>query len=267
MFDWATLKRNRDEHVLDLNGRYARYLASNKVAVLAGAARFVGAQDGRGRRASATAPTTWSSPPADARSCRMSRARATASPRTASSSSEAQPRKVAIVGAGYIAVELAGVLHALGSEVTHRPAPRTPARQLRSAAARDADGADARGRHRVRHQRADRGPGEGPSRPPDPAVQQRHAPGRVRHGHLGDRACAFHPRARPVRHGACGGRAGFRSHRRVPADQRAGDLCDRRRHRAPGPDARWPSPPAGDWPIGCSAACQSASCPTTTSPP
>ena len=31
---------------------------------------------------------------------------------------EDQPRRVAVVGAGYIAVELAGVLHTLGSEVT-----------------------------------------------------------------------------------------------------------------------------------------------------
>jgi glutathione reductase (NADPH) len=116
-FDWATLKRNRDGHVLDLNGRYARYLASNKVAVLAGAARFVGPKtvEVGGERYSADhvviatggRPTVPDVPGA----------------RYGITSDdffelEAQPRKVAIVGAGYIAVELAGVLHALGSEVT-----------------------------------------------------------------------------------------------------------------------------------------------------
>jgi glutathione reductase (NADPH) len=116
-FDWATLKRNRDEHVLDLNGRYARYLASNKVAVLAGTARFVGPKtvEVAGERYSAdhVVIATGGRPIVPD----------VAGARYGITSDgffelEAQPRKVAIVGAGYIAVELAGVLHALGSEVT-----------------------------------------------------------------------------------------------------------------------------------------------------
>ena len=116
-FDWATLKRNRDEHVRDLNEAYARYLTSNKVEVLAGTARFVGAKtvevgdelysaehvviatgghpivpDVPGARYGITSDGFFEL--------------------------EARPRKVAVVGAGYIAVELAGVLRALGSEVT-----------------------------------------------------------------------------------------------------------------------------------------------------
>jgi glutathione reductase (NADPH) len=116
-FDWATLKRNRDEHVLDLNGRYARYLASNKVAVLAGSARFVGPKtiEVAGERYSAdhVVIATGGRPIVPD----------VAGARYGITSDgffelEVQPRKVAIVGAGYIAVELAGVLHGLGSEVT-----------------------------------------------------------------------------------------------------------------------------------------------------
>jgi glutathione reductase (NADPH) len=116
-FDWATLKRNRDEHVLDLNGRYARYLAGNKVDILAGTARFVapktvtiGAQRYSadhvviatgGRPIVPDVPGAHYGITSDG-----------------FFELETLPRKVAIVGAGYIAVELAGVLHALGSEVT-----------------------------------------------------------------------------------------------------------------------------------------------------
>jgi glutathione reductase (NADPH) len=116
-FDWATLKRNRDEHVHDLNGRYARYLAGNKVSVLAGAARFVGPRtvevDGARYSADHVVIATGGRPSVpDIPGARYGI--------TSDGFFElqAQPRKVAVVGAGYIAVELAGVLHALGSEVT-----------------------------------------------------------------------------------------------------------------------------------------------------
>ena len=52
---------------------------------------------------------TSSSPPAAGRWCRRSPAPSSASPPTASSSCRARPQRVAIVGSGYIAVELAGV--------------------------------------------------------------------------------------------------------------------------------------------------------------
>ena len=116
-FDWTTLKRNRDEHVLDLNGRYARYLASNKVTVLAGAARFVGPRtvevDGRRYSADHVVIATGGRPTVpDIPGARYGITS------DGFFELEVQPRKVAIVGAGYIAVELAGMLHALGSEVT-----------------------------------------------------------------------------------------------------------------------------------------------------
>jgi glutathione reductase (NADPH) len=117
VFDWATLKRNRDEHVLDLNGRYARYLASNKVAVHAGAARFVGPRtvEVEGERFSADHVIIATGGRPIVPDVPGARYGITSD---GFFDLEAQPRKVAIVGAGYIAVELAGVLHALGSEVT-----------------------------------------------------------------------------------------------------------------------------------------------------
>jgi glutathione reductase (NADPH) len=116
-FDWAALKRERDRHVRDLNGHYAKYLASNKVEVIAGEARFVAPRsiDVAGRRYSADHvviatgghPIVPDLPGADFGI-------------TSDGFFELErlPRKVAIVGAGYVAAELSGVLHALGSEVT-----------------------------------------------------------------------------------------------------------------------------------------------------
>ncbi len=41
-FDWTMLKRQRDQHVLDLNGHYERNLLKNGVEIIRGNARFVG---------------------------------------------------------------------------------------------------------------------------------------------------------------------------------------------------------------------------------
>ncbi len=116
-FDWDHLKRARDQHVLDLNGYYAKYLVSNKVEVMRGEARFVGPKtvEVNGERFSAQhiivatggKPTVPSIPGAQLGM-------------TSDGFFElaTQPRSVAIIGAGYIAAELAGVFQALGSEVT-----------------------------------------------------------------------------------------------------------------------------------------------------
>jgi glutathione reductase (NADPH) len=116
-FDWAKLKRERDQHVRDLNGHYAKHLASNKVEVIQGEARFAGPNTVEVGGQQYTAdhiiiatgghPTVPDIPGA----------------RYGITSDgffelEHQPRKVAIVGAGYIAAELSGVFHALGSQVT-----------------------------------------------------------------------------------------------------------------------------------------------------
>ena len=116
-FDWATLKRERDRHVRDLNGHYAKYLASTKVELIAGDAHFVGPRsiEVAGRRYSAdhVVIATGGHPVVpDLPGAQYGI--------TSDGFFELDrlPRKVAIVGAGYVAAELSGVLRALGSEVT-----------------------------------------------------------------------------------------------------------------------------------------------------
>jgi len=116
-FDFAKLKAERDRHVHDLNGHYARYLAGNKVELVHGEARFVGPRtfEVNGTRysgrhvliATGGHPIVPDVPGAEL-----------GITSDGFFDLERLPRKVAIVGAGYIAAELSGVLHALGSEVT-----------------------------------------------------------------------------------------------------------------------------------------------------
>ena len=116
-FSWPALKRARDAYVQRLNGIYARRLETEGIARIEGTARFV-----------------------DARTVSVGEMRLSADhvviatggeaivPRTPGADCgitsdgffelEALPGRVVVSGSGYIAVELAGVLRALGSEVT-----------------------------------------------------------------------------------------------------------------------------------------------------
>ncbi len=116
-FDWRRLKTARDAYILRLNGIYERNLTKDGVEIVRGFARF-----------------------ADARTLIVNEERYTAPHILIASGGRPQipdlpgadlgltsdgffdletpPARAAIVGAGYIAVELAGVLAALGSEVT-----------------------------------------------------------------------------------------------------------------------------------------------------
>ncbi|MDP9008216.1 MAG: glutathione-disulfide reductase [Pseudomonadota bacterium] len=114
--DWAELKRKRDAYVLRLNGIYERNLAAKGVAYVRGAARFVDAHtvEVNGRRLSARhivvatggRPTLPKLPGAQL-----------------GISSDGffdlttLPKRVAVVGSGYIACELAASFRELGSEV------------------------------------------------------------------------------------------------------------------------------------------------------
>jgi glutathione reductase (NADPH) len=116
-FDWATLKRARDAHVRDLNRHYANYLAGNKVDVVGGTARFVGSKtvevDGQRYSADHVIIATGGYPIVpDIPGAHLGITS------DGFFDLERRPDKVAIVGAGYIAAELSGLLHALGSEVT-----------------------------------------------------------------------------------------------------------------------------------------------------
>ena len=116
-FDWATLKAARDRYVNGLNGRYDAALEKAGIEVVHGSARIAGPHEVvvGDRRISAEhimvatggRPTMPDLPGAEH-----------AITSDGFFELEACPKKVAVVGSGYIAVELAGMLRALGAEVT-----------------------------------------------------------------------------------------------------------------------------------------------------
>jgi len=116
MSNWAELKRKRDAYVLHLNGIYARNLSAKGVAYVRGPARFVDARsvEVNGQRFSA-------------RHMVIATGGKPMLPRIAGAqlgiSSDGffdlgvRPQRVAVVGSGYIACELAASFQELGSEV------------------------------------------------------------------------------------------------------------------------------------------------------
>ena len=116
-FDWATLKRKRDQHVLDLNGHYERGLTKNGVEIVRGSARFVGPQTVK------VGAETYSAKhiviAAGGRPVKPDIPGAAFGITSDGFFDLATlPKRVALIGAGYVAVEFAGLLRALGSEVT-----------------------------------------------------------------------------------------------------------------------------------------------------
>jgi glutathione reductase (NADPH) len=116
--DWPKLKRGRDAYVLRLNGIYERNLAKKGIVTVRAAAKLRGAGElvdaaGEVYRAKHVLLATGGRP-------RLPPVPGAELGITSDGffELEAPPRRVAVVGSGYIAVELAGVLHALGSEVT-----------------------------------------------------------------------------------------------------------------------------------------------------
>lgn len=115
--DWAALRAKRDAYVQRLNDIHARNLASRNIRLVRGSARLTGPRSVQvgdelleGRHviiATGGYPAVPDLPGA-------------ALGITSDGFFElaACPRRVAVVGGGYIAVELAGVLRALGSEVS-----------------------------------------------------------------------------------------------------------------------------------------------------
>ncbi len=116
-FDWARLKAARDRYVGGINDWYGNYLADSGIDLLRGTARLVDARhvevDGEVYGADHIALAPGGEPIVPA---------VDGAEHGITSDGffalETQPRRVAIVGSGYIAVELAGLLKALGSEVS-----------------------------------------------------------------------------------------------------------------------------------------------------
>jgi glutathione reductase (NADPH) len=115
--DWAALKKHRDAYVARLNEAYAAGLDRKGVRVVRGKARFTGPRhvEVAGERleghriviATGGFPTVPDLPGA-----------ALGITSDGFFELESCPRRTAVVGSGYIAVELSGMLAALGSEVT-----------------------------------------------------------------------------------------------------------------------------------------------------
>ncbi|MDE2304964.1 MAG: glutathione-disulfide reductase [Gammaproteobacteria bacterium] len=114
--DWLALKGRRDGYVARLNAIYERNLAARKVEYVAARARFLAPLeiDAGGRRlagrhvviATGGRPAIPDLPGADA-----------GITSDGFFSLEERPRRVAVVGSGYVACELASAFHALGAEV------------------------------------------------------------------------------------------------------------------------------------------------------
>ncbi|QDF65349.1 glutathione-disulfide reductase [Shewanella sp. SNU WT4] len=116
-FDWQTLVNSREAYINRIHGAYDRGLASNQVTVVRGFGRFINDNtievNGQHYTAKHILIATGGSPsfpdiPGAEHGIDSDGFFALTT----------QPKRVAVVGAGYIAVEVAGVLHALGSE-TH----------------------------------------------------------------------------------------------------------------------------------------------------
>ncbi len=115
-FDWKRLKHDRDAYIRRLNDIYVTMLDKAGVTLVRGFARFVDshtvAVDGQHYSAPHIVITTGGQPVLPA---------IPGAELGISSDGffelEHQPQQVVVVGAGYIAVELAGVLRGLGSEV------------------------------------------------------------------------------------------------------------------------------------------------------
>ncbi|KAG0045085.1 Glutathione reductase [Gryganskiella cystojenkinii] len=117
-FDWNTLKHKRDAYIKRLNGIYERNLEKDSVEYITGMASFVSKNSvtlGNGEEIHAKKiliavggrPTIPKLPGAEL-----------GIDSDGFFDLEHQPKRVAVVGTGYIGVELAGIFHALGSKVS-----------------------------------------------------------------------------------------------------------------------------------------------------
>ena len=114
--DWALLKEKRDAYIVRLNGIYGRNLAAKGVAHIQGTGHFVDAHtlEVNGERftaphiviATGGVPTVPELPGAEL-----------GITSDGFFELEVRPQRVAVVGSGYVACELAGAFHELGSQV------------------------------------------------------------------------------------------------------------------------------------------------------
>jgi glutathione reductase (NADPH) len=114
--DWTLLKEKRDAYITRLNGIYARNLSAKGVALVRGSARFVDSHtvDVSGTRMTAPHIVIATGGLAVVPDLPGAALGITSDGFFAL---ERRPQRVAIVGSGYVACELAGAFHELGSQV------------------------------------------------------------------------------------------------------------------------------------------------------
>ncbi len=116
-FDWSALKSKRDAHVAKLNGIYETLLAKNRVELIRGWARFrdrrtvvVGERTLVGKHIVVATGGRPVLPDVPGMNLGITS--------DGFFELEEQPRRVAVVGSGYIAIELSGIFAELGSQTT-----------------------------------------------------------------------------------------------------------------------------------------------------
>ena len=114
-FDWSTLVKNREAYIERIHGGYQRGFESNGVDYIEGFARFVDANTVEVNGEQITADHITIAVGGRALIPDVIGAELGIDSDGFFALTE-QPKKAVVVGAGYIAVEIAGVLHALGSD-------------------------------------------------------------------------------------------------------------------------------------------------------
>jgi glutathione reductase (NADPH) len=116
-FDWDALRRGRDAYIARLNDIYAQNLERSGISVVQERARFAGPGIVSAGPHTLQAPHILVAVGGHARSPDLPGAELGISSDDVFRLKQ-QPRRILIVGGGYVAAEFAGVFHALGSQVT-----------------------------------------------------------------------------------------------------------------------------------------------------
>jgi glutathione reductase (NADPH) len=121
-FDWATLVANKDAEIRRLNSVYARILRGAGAELVAGRARLAGEHEIEVTAADGTVTRHTAEHVLVATGGRPVRPTEPGTDRAWVSDDvfglETLPKRILVVGAGYIALEMAGIFHGLGTQVT-----------------------------------------------------------------------------------------------------------------------------------------------------
>ena len=116
-FSWDHLVEKRESYISNINNAYANYLGKNNVQILHGRARLTDAHTVEVDGKQYTAERIVLAPGGYARVPDIP-GKELAVTSDGFFEFKSQPRRVLVLGAGYIAVELAGLMQAMGTEVT-----------------------------------------------------------------------------------------------------------------------------------------------------